>query len=314
MENIWLKGGEIDDILLQHIYKMGIISPSHNIKKRNAIMDPLVGILVRENIKKDELIEFINDVESDIVFNIDFFDKGGDVKDFINKKWLNLLMSLWRYRSVGLGTPNAASGEGEFMFIFSSKHITKPTKGDLLVNGKIIELKGEETRVMGKITGKMFRENSLLIVNKFGLIPNKSSVGTGMSRKVIDAAELEKKVNEKYWEEQISTLDINNQMEFINQWLSIIDNKEHYDSVSRIFYNNLFNQPILVKEIVKILYSNMCDTSTFNKFAILEDGSNVKILSNDIDDFNKKVDDGTIIINGDYFRINQDLNIGWYIK
>lgn len=47
------------------------------------------------------------------------------------------------------------------MFLFLSKKIKKPTRGDLEVNGEIIELKGERhVRVMSEVRGKDFRGNS----------------------------------------------------------------------------------------------------------------------------------------------------------
>lgn len=57
----------------------------------------------------------------------------------------------------------------------------------------------------------------------------------------------------------------------------------------------------------------MVNDRSFDKFIILGDGSNAKILSNDLNKFNQDVDSGVIEIKSDFFRINQDANIGWYI-
>jgi hypothetical protein len=58
----------------------------------------------------------------------------------------------------------------------------------------------------------------------------------------------------------------------------------------------------------------MVDENSFDKFVILGDGSNTKIYGKDLDKFNEDVDNGIIKINSDYFRINQNAMIGWYIS
>jgi len=57
----------------------------------------------------------------------------------------------------------------------------------------------------------------------------------------------------------------------------------------------------------------MFNDRAFDKFVMLGDGSNIKILST-VDKFNENVDNGTIHVGSDYFRINQDAGIGWYIS
>lgn len=313
-DELWVRNGDVEKILMNHMYNMGILKIEHPEKKKDAILDALMGILIRENFKKNDILEFIKDVESDNVLDLKVFENGGNINDYISKKWLKLMNSLWRFRSVGLGTPNAASGEGEFMFIFSSKYIKKPTKGDLSINDEIIELKGSETRVMGKISGKNFRLKSLELCEKFEIIPNKAKVGTGQNKKEINALELEKISNKIHYDNEINKMDTNIQKEFIKNLLDILDDCDKENSISNIFKNEKFDQKELIKEIVKILYSSMIRNTKFNKFIILGDGSNIKVLSNKEYEFNKLIDDGVIVIKGDYFRINQDLPVGWYIE
>ena len=311
-ENIWTKDGKIECILMEHMYNMGILKTNDKIKKKNAILDPLMGILIRENISESELTSFIKDVNDDLVINLNIFKSGGNLDDFVLSKWTKIIKSLWRYRSVGLGTPNAASGEGEFMFIFSSKNIKKPSKGDLLIKDDIIELKGEETRVMGKISGKRFREKTLEICKKYNLTPNESESKNETGSK-IDAVEIEKKQHETYWKNELKKLSLDDQKKFINEWLFVINNKYNYKTVENIFINDFWNQEIMIKEIVKILYSSMIENGDFKKFVILGDSTDIKILSNIESEFNEAIDSNKIEIKKNFFRINQDKNIGWYI-
>ena len=305
------KGTELEEVLLEHCYNMGILKRNAHAKKKEAILDNLVASIVRTNLTIENVKECIENVNKDKVVNLDFFKKGGNLfKDYINSKWVKFARALFRQRSVGLGTPNSASGEGELMFLFLSKKIEKPTKGDLKIGNKIIELKGEGVRVFGEIRGKDFRKKTLKICEEFGLTPNKSNI----KNREINAAEIEKSQHLSHWKKELSKLSLQRQKEFIGKWLSCLDEKNHESLVSKIFKNGFFNQKLLIKEIVKILYAVMVNSGNFDKFIILGNGENAKILSKDTEDFNKKVDRGEIIPTKlDYFRINQNFNIGWYI-
>ncbi len=275
-------GKELEITLLDHCYKMDILKQNALQKKKEAILDNLIASIVRTDMTLTDVKECIDDVKKDKIVNLDFFKKGGNLfKDYINPKWKEFAKALFRQRSVGLGTPNSASGEGELMFLFLSRKIKKPTKGDLQIGDKIMELKGEQVRVQGRVRGKEFREKTLKICEEFGLSPNKSKV----KKKEINAVELEKVQHIEHWKKELSKLSISRQKEFIAKWLSCLDNKEHEGSVKCIFKNNSFNQKLLIKEIVKILYSVMVDNGNFDEFIILGNGEDAKIFSKDKEDF-----------------------------
>lgn len=300
---------ELEKILLAHCYDLGILKHNALEKKKESIIDSLIVSVIRTGLTVEEVKDCIKDVNEDKVINIDFFNKGGDLfKDYINPKWEAFAKELFRQRSVGLGTPNAASGEGELMFLFLSKKIKKPTRGDLMIGDEVIELKGDYTRVMGEIRGRDFRKKTLAICNKFKLLPNKANSTN------LPAVEIEKPQHLKYWQNELSKISLEKQKVFVGKWLKCLDERNHNDSVVRIFKQGFFDQHILIKEIIKILYSVMVRNRHFDKFIILGNGKNVKIISKDVNDFNKKVDNGSIIPGGDYFRIHQSYNIGWYIS
>ena len=297
-----MKLKELEEILLQHCYQMSILKRDANQKKKDSILDSLIASIYRSETSFEDVIK---DVKNGEVIDINFFNKGGNIDNFIKPKWLKFAKALWRQRSVGLGTPNAASGEGELMFIFLSPDIKKPTRGDLLIKGESIELKGEGVRVNGKITGKTFRNLTIKLCNKYGLTPNKSN------RTNLEAVEVEKVQHEDHWKSQISSLSEDMQKEFISEYLECIDSNKH--DVSCLFENGSFNFQELRKKIVKILYSSMVKDRSFDKFILLGDGTDAKILTNDTNKFNENIDNGLITISSDYFRINQDTAIGWYI-
>lgn len=301
---------QLKNLLLSHCYNMGILRSNAEHKKKKAILDSLLISVINADLTLQEVKNCIRDVERSNVVNIDFFKSGGNLfKYYINPKWVAFAKELFTQRSIGLGTPNAASGEGELMFLFLSKNIRKPTRGDLEVAGEIIELKGEQSvRVMGEIRGSDFRKRTLEVCKEFKLTPNKAH------RTNLDAVEIEKVRHLAHWKKELSKLSPQKQKEFITKWLGCIDGKNHNESVARIFRRGSFNHDIFIKEIIKILYAVIVMGGSFDKFIILGDGTNSKIISRDVRDFNKKVDEGEIVPVSDYFRINQLYNIGWYIS
>lgn len=296
----------LENILLEHCYDMSILKKDSSRKKKDSILDSLIAAIVRSETSFEDVLSCINDVREDKVIDLDVFRNGGNIDNYINEKWLKLSKALYRQRSVGLGTPNAASGEGELMFIFLSNKIKKPTRGDLQIDDDNIELKGEAVRVNGKISGKTFRKRSLDICEKYGLSPNISN------RTNLKAVEIEKQQHQEYWINELNKLSVENRILFVSDYLRAIDdgNIDDYN----VFNGDQLDFDILRKTIVKILYKSMVNDRSFDKFVLLGDGSNIKILSSDIDKFNKDVDSGIIEIGTDYFRINQDSNIGWYIS
>lgn len=301
-----MKRIELENILLEHCYEMSILRPDANQKKKDSILDSLMGAIIRSDTSFDDVVLCINDVKDDRVINLDFFKDGGNIDNYINEKWLKFAKALWRQRSVGLGTPNAASGEGELMFIFLSPKIIKPTRGDLSINGEIVELKGEDVRVSGRVSGRNFRTQTLTICNEYGLTPNIAN------RTNLAAVEIEKPQHESHWTRQLNKLSTHDRISFVSRFFKCIDGN-NFDA-SFLFQDGILNFKELKKAIVKVLYRSMVSDRSFDKFIILGDGHNAKILGNDLIKFNEYIDNDIIQVKSDYFRINQDANIGWYIS
>lgn len=301
---------ELENVLLKHCYDMSLLKLSDKQKKKDSILDSLVAAVIRSNTSLDDLKEFVNDAINGNVLDISLFEKGGNVFDFIKPKWHKFTSALWRQRSTGLGTPNAASGEGELMFIFISPSIKKAKKGDLIINDDNFELKGEQVRVNSKITGKEFRLKTLELCNEFGLVPNTAK--TKINDVNILAVELEKEPHRLHWTNQLNTIDIESRKSFVSKWLSLIDGSKH--NVDSLFTSDILDFNSLKKYIVKLLYRCLVSDRKFDKFVILGDGSNVKIFSNDVNLFDECIDTGKIKVKSDYFRINQDVVLGWYIE
>ena len=230
---------ELKKLLLTHCYNMGILRSNAEHKKKKAILDSLLMSIINVGLTSQEVKDCIKDVERDRVVDLDFFKKGGNLfEHYIKAKWAAFAKELFTQRSIGLGTPNAASGEGELMFLFLSKNIKKPTRGDLKVAGEIIELKGEKfVRVMGEIRGSDFRKRTLEVCKEFKLTPNKAHITN------LDAVEIEKSQHLAHWKNELSKLSLQRQKEFIGRWFNCLNEENHNNSVVRIFKKGCENRP-----------------------------------------------------------------------
>jgi hypothetical protein len=303
---------ELEDVLRKHCIDMGIIKLDSPAKKVESILDSLVSAVIRSKTSIELLKDCIEDIEDDNAINLDFFNKGGNIYNYINPEYAELSYALFRQRCVGIGTPNAASGEGELLFLFMHKNIKKPTKGDLSIDNERIELKGESVRVSGKISGIDFRYKTIKVAERYGLTPNKADI----KNKEVFAVELEKPQYLDYWTNELYKLSLNDQKCFVIDWLKCINKKyDDFKVLTRIFENDEFNHKNFLKEIVKILYVDMLEEGQFNILVLLGDGTDCKIVrGNSVRDFNHMIDTEVIQIESDYFRINQNFPIAYYIK
>jgi len=86
---------EMREILMEHIYNMNILKKSDDEKKKNKIMDTLIGITLRCGLDNNDIRDFIKDVNDDKVIDLSILDKGGNIINFINNKLIDFLSNLW---------------------------------------------------------------------------------------------------------------------------------------------------------------------------------------------------------------------------
>jgi hypothetical protein len=310
------------NIIETHLYDMGIIKKSDNKKKINQIVKSTLFVLIRHLRTIDNIRNFINEINNDEILDFEIFEEGGDISNYIKRDRIPVCLSLWKERPI-LKTPNSASGEGELMFLFISKYIKQPKKGDLLVDNKRIEIKGHGARVFGNISGKNFLRKTLKLLTEFN---NKYSVdmNPNISKSNIKAVELEK--NESHWRNELNKLSLEKRKEFVKRWLECMNcdypniENDLNRFVDEIFKNDDFDKNILREKIAIILFKNTKEKEKFEKYMILgsitevsnkEAHTDIKIIDDDIE---KDIKDGKVKVLNDYFRINQDFKIGWYIS
>jgi hypothetical protein len=91
---------------------------SKDLKAEKSILQCILGIILDLNIPNTLIINWIEDAKNDKIFKtLDFINGGNWQENVINKDYLPFMCELFGCRPVGLGTPNAACGEGELMLI-----------------------------------------------------------------------------------------------------------------------------------------------------------------------------------------------------
>jgi len=294
--------------IIEHATKMGIINRHWEQKKLNSLVDAVISAVIRSKMTISEFEDCLKKASNGDVIDIDFFNNGGNVWKYVDSTARPLAKALWSQRSTAIGTPNAASGEGELMFLFLSPEITMPARGDLDVKGEEIELKGNLARVEGLTTGIQFREETVALAKRYGLTPN-----TPHRRPKELAAELEKIAHEAHWISQLAKISSKDKENFIFEWLRIVSPYATKKQAQLLLANG-FSTKEIQKLIVKLLYSNMVNRGNWSKIIFLGDGSSSIVCSDDLSHFNSLIDSGRISLGGDYFRIWQGFNIGWYIE
>lgn len=287
---------------------MGIINHQWAPKKVSSLVDAVISAVIRSRMTWDEFLDCLNESSAGRLVDLEFFDRGGNVWDYVDSRYHSFARALWAQRSTAIGTPNAASGEGELMFLFLSPDVRMPAKGDLNVRGIEIELKGNQARVQGRLSGNDFRQATVGIAKKYGLtpnLPNKRSTG--------EAAELEKKNHESHWVGQLASISKSSQEQFLFEWLKVVSPLAVLDDAKAVL-NQGFDIQLLQRTIVKLLYADMVDSGQWVKIVFLGDGSSSIVCDSDTAHFNRLIDNGKITLGGDYFRIWQGFKIGWYIE
>jgi hypothetical protein len=254
---------------------------------------------------------FLIDYHSDEIIDVSFLDNPGVYKwvNFISPKYREFAKELSRLRPIGLGTPNAAPGEAEFMILILSKKAKKPSKGDIQINNSLKEFKDENPRVQSKkVHGKEFRIKTVELAKKYGLKPNTNRTNyTAVELTEIDS-------RKTHWDTQLSKLTIDMRINFLSDWLVLtgtFSQDESRKSAKIIFIDGVIDRNKLQIELCKFFFKNQLPDTPGDNLLMFKDDLvfNVKY---DINSYNKMFDDKLLIPTGNYIRINQTFPIAWY--
>lgn len=230
--------------------------------------------------------------------------------DFVQPKFLELCKIMFEQRPVGLGTPNAMVGEGEFMALFSSPRVgisKEKNKGDITVDGKCIELKGTQLRFFSplKTTGKQVQLHAQKISKKYSIIPN-SSKGNRSAFEPWDTA-----VSKAgHWIVQFDRLGVDKSKEYLKDLCSSFMECS-IDDFDSCFKSNKFDAQSLQLLIVSKFFKGM--EKKWDAFTQINEGKITCITDNQTA-FDKLIKTGKLKMDGNYFRSFQDTVVGLYVK
>jgi len=257
-----------------------------------------------------DLQEYIKNYEDDTIFSPGcLLLHNSNLFDYFSEEYVVFAKCMFELRPVGLGTPNAMVGEGEFLVIFSSPNVQRTKvkdEGDLLVfdEGKQykIELKGSHVRLFGELKGKEFHQKVIKIAKDYEITPNNCKG----DRNGFEPWGLSKR---QHWLEEFQRIGQETAIVFLTKVVQILDPETQFADLNICFDRERFIPENLLKIMLKIFFAKQ--RRNWDYFTIISD-ERIRCLSSDSAEFNRSVDSDEIIVKANYIRIFQDTKIGLY--
>jgi len=273
-------------------------------EKRENIVWDIFRCVVKHNIESD--IHIIKEK----IKRTPFIITPGNLWDYLltyfdgKTKYVAFFQDISELTPSGLNTsPNACCGKFELFCRLIRPNTVQPKKGDIMDNGEICEIKGSDVRISDtELTGIEYKKKCTKI---FGEHIVGNIVKTG-GLKGSNVYEIEKKQYKDHYQREFGK-DIQVSKKLLYDYFNENGWNCADAEIDSIFENNIWNQYIMKKIILKKMFIKYKVKTEFNKMYIFGDGTNVKIISN-VEDLDN------LQIKEDYFRINQAANVGWYIE
>lgn len=232
--------------------------------------------------------------------------------DFVQPEFVPLCKVMFEQRPVGLGTPNAMVGEGEFMALYTSPRVklskVKDT-GDITVDGKAVELKGTELRFYSpmKITGKQVQTHAQTLAKKYEVMPNICK-DNRTAFEPWDHGNSKTLNKVSHWIQQFKKLGTEKSKQYLYE-LSGCFMECREEDFDVCFDKGVFDvvkyQQLIVSKWFKGMEKNWDAFTQINESKIVSISDNQK-------DFDKLISTGKLKIYGNYFRSFQDIPVGLY--
>lgn len=259
--------------------------------------------------------KFISDYKKDIIFNPTcLLGNHPDIFQFVVEEYRDLAQIMFEMRPVGLGTPNAMVGEGEFMSLFFSPRVgisKEKNKGDLTVNGKAIELKGTQLRFFSsmKTTGKQVQAHAEKISAAYGIKPNLST-GNRTAYEPWDSGRSAKLNKSEHWTNQFSKIGKIQTKKYLAELCECFMecSVEDFDNC---FKKDKFDAESLQLLIVSKFFKGM--EKEWDAFTQINEGK-ITCITDDQKAFDQLIKTGKLKMDGNYFRSFQDIVVGLYVK
>lgn len=219
----------------------------------------------------------------------------------------HILIKFWKdiaeLTPCGLNTsPNACCGKYELLWRLLRPHSRQPKRGDIEDGEEIYELKGSDVRICDtEIRGVEYIKKCKEIFD--GKINGNSVKTGGLKGSVV--YEIEKTQHRAHYEQEFAKIGSENTISLLQTYMDSHGWNCHAASFMR--EDGTWNQSAMQKCILKNMFIKYKLKTGFYKMVIFGDGTNVKIISGPDD-----LDNVQIV--SDYFRINQEANVGYYIQ
>jgi hypothetical protein len=256
-----------------------------------------------------QIDEYINDFTANTIFNASILLTGGDLFSAVHSKYKDFAEELFMVRSTGLGTPNAASGEGELMALMLSPDVgisKKKDAGDLTVKGKSVELKGWAPRVFGSASGSSLNALGVNLCADYGIQTHSAT----KQRIAVEPWVANGKKRE-HWVNEFKKIGIPKAKEFLHKLMNGTGAKFDSASISNCFIGDVFSPEHLQREIIKKLFA--ATEKKWDFLTVIVDGK-VETVSATTTDFEQAVDNGKIVPAGNFFRMFLSNPVGWYYR
>jgi hypothetical protein len=212
-----------------------------------------------------------------------------------------------------LGSPNAKTGDYELMFLVTIPSLTKPTKGDIEhpVYGKK-DLKGNSPRIFTNVNGVTLNNIMLKTLNSYNITP--------FEYKKVKYCQLMNEKCVEFFNNQFINHDkyvVNN---ILRCWLvNLFPNISHtnyYEYIDLYLKNVLVNNQIIwgnwKKCVLKLIFR--FSESKNDHFMVVSDLGEIYHMTDEIEIFEQLVDSDKIDMSDNYFRLNQNIKCGLYLK
>lgn len=284
-----------------------------NGKALDSVWMSVLGVISSLELTDEFVLEFIEDAKQDKIFkSLNFLNGGNWIDEVQNKKYIKFLQTLFEMCPKGLGTPNAACGEGELMLILSSPKLSKPKQNDIQIDGgETKNLKNDTPRVFAEIEGKKLNKIMMEKSKQLGLIPISGKSGESIHL-------LNPNYINRNWNPQFSNMEKKQVLEFLTHFLSNLfpEDKIVYKEINEIVSKSLNGNQLIwdtwIEELIIFIFKYGKDKSQ-NLLSMKVDGD-VKVIPSNLSEFNDLVKNKIIKFDSEYFRMFQNNKVGIYIK
>ena len=278
-----------------------------NPEKQKSIAREIYWVYIDSRLTSQDLV----DIENHITTN-PFEITEGNIWEkllayFNNSNYLDFFKRVFNLTPPGLNTsPNACCGKGELWYRLLRPNSTQPNRGDIKDGDKIIELKGNQARISSvNITGKKYRtitQEALGELIQGNIVTSGGLIGT-------QVFEIEKKAYFNHYKTQFSLLSLETRKEAINTILGgmNVDASLCSDEILNEVCHENYNQQKFIRVTLEDFFTKYKEKQGFDELMFLGDGTDIKKITT-------KEDLSKLEIYDNYFRINQEGPIGWYVR